>query len=117
MTPETAIKEAGQHYLPVIYRRIILALAAETLDRVQLAIKIKAEKKTVDNAIVKLRQWGLIYVYDWKRVQGVSNITPVWALGDQKDEPKPKPKSNAQKCADYRKRHTPAHVTLGIWNL
>ncbi len=118
MTPEAAIKEAGQHYLPVIYRRIILALATKSMTRMQLAEHTKSEKKSIDAALRRLREWGLIYIEDWQRAsKRTSNLTALWALGELKNEKRPEPISNAQKCRNYKARKTPPLVTLGIWNL
>ena len=54
MDAEDAIKEAGQYYLPVIYRRVIMALHEEPQTVMQLASNIPVDRKSIAKALRSL---------------------------------------------------------------
>ena len=52
-----------------------------------------------------IRRWRGVdwHIAGWERV-GVHGWLPMWALGNEMDEPKPQPKSMTQACREWRQR-------------
>lgn len=118
MEATDAIKEAGQHYLPVIYRRVIMALHAQPDTVRGLFERMPADRKTLTKAVARLREWGVIRVCDWKRSpNGIP--AAVYEIGNARDMPKPKPLSMSERCRNWRqkKRTLTGEIRLGVWGL
>ena len=118
MDAEAAIKEAGQYYLPVIYRRVIMALHEEPQTVMQLASNIPVDRKSIAKALRNLRDWGVIRVLDW-RPSSRGPASPIYEIGAGRDAKKTAPLTNGEKCKRYRAniKVTSGNVKLGVWGL
>lgn len=83
--------------------------------KAQLAEKTGLVIGTVIKWMRVLRNKGLIHVVDWVPPIGSGQPAAVWAWGYEMDDaPRPKAKSGAEHCANYRQRKLERRALYGI---
>ena len=72
----------------------------------QIAAELGLHRKTIEGHLRKLRAANRIYIADWKKTKTVGDLRIIWALGNEPDMPKPKPKSGPQRSLEryYRNK-------------
>lgn len=83
-------------------REIVLERLAKTNLTVIDAAKVAdRDRETISILFKKLKAARLIHIADWRTsIKGPHQ--PVYALGDEKDEPNPGRQSNSVRCRTYR---------------
>lgn len=108
MTNQDAIKALAEDYVPAIYKRIARHLETETMTVIELAKACHTCTQTINKALTKLRQRGVVYIAEWERAERGPFIKH-YALGSAKDAPKPRLMTSMERNARYRAKGVDTH--------